>query len=183
MPADLTGVVLAGGASRRMGRSKDAIELSDGRTMLHAALALMRAITDDVLIAGAPSIEIASDVPIVADDTPGAGPLAAVASVLRSGAAARYLVIPCDMPRLTGPRLRTLADIEARLAAYRTRERLHPLPLLVHASMLARIDALLADGVRSLHRLLDDPAARIVEVDDDSGFANVNTPDDLSRLG
>ena len=163
-----------------MGRPKEALALQDGRTLLETAVCLMQAVTDDVVIAGRPSAPV--DVRVIEDEAPGEGPLAAVASVMRTHWAERYIVLACDMPRMTANVLRGLIDTDARLAAYRTADdRLQPLPLLIDHVMSDRIDAMLADGVRSLHRLLSEPGALIVPTDA-SVFDNVNTPEDFSRL-
>ena len=86
------------------------------------------------------------------------------------------------MPFMTADALRSLAETDAALAAYRSPDgRLQPLPLVVDAAMSDRIAALVASGVRSLHHLLSDPEASIRDADADV-FDNINTPDDLSRL-
>ena len=73
-PRDLTGVILAGGSSRRMGQPKAGLTLPDGRTLLEASADALRRVADDVVIIGAPTIETNFDV--IPDDAPGDGPLA-----------------------------------------------------------------------------------------------------------
>ena len=180
MRPDLTGVVLAGGSSRRLGRPKEAVTLPDGRTLLTVAIELMSAVTRDVIVAGTPSVPV--DIPVVADAAPGEGPLAALETVMQTQRAHRYLVLACDMPFMTAHALRSLAASDATLTAYRSPDgRLQPLPLLIDGVMSDRIAALVVSGARSLHRLFSEPEASIRDAEADV-FANINTPDDLSQL-
>ncbi|HEU0230989.1 MAG TPA: NTP transferase domain-containing protein, partial [Burkholderiaceae bacterium] len=72
-PASVYGLVLAGGASRRMGRDKAALEL-DGEPLLRRAVARLRLALAEVIVVGAPTFApLVPETRIVADDWPGRG--------------------------------------------------------------------------------------------------------------
>src|SRR5579859_5479057 len=79
-----TGVVLAGGASRRMGRDKAALVL-DGEPLLARVVSRLREAVDRVIVIGPPdrAAIVPSDVSVFLDLEPGLGPLGGIYSALR----------------------------------------------------------------------------------------------------
>ena len=77
------GVVLAGGASRRMGRTKALLDI-DGRAMADRVLDALRALGADPLFVfgGDPDELSVLDAPVVSDPRQGEGPVAGVLGVL-----------------------------------------------------------------------------------------------------
>src|SRR5918996_3934052 len=96
-PDAIGGLLLTGGASRRMGEDKALIEVGGRRLVDHAA-ALLTAVADPVIEVG-PGW---SDLPAVREDPAGSGPLAALgagAAALRAaGHDGPVLVLAVDMP-------------------------------------------------------------------------------------
>ncbi|HEY5551182.1 MAG TPA: molybdenum cofactor guanylyltransferase [Opitutaceae bacterium] len=109
----MTGLVLAGGYSRRMGTDKSALLLPDGRTLLARQVALLRqAGVDEVLVArrrdqpaAAPHARTVFD--IVHDH----GPLAGIAAGLRSVREGVLFALAVDMPYLTTDTLRHMISL------------------------------------------------------------------------
>jgi molybdopterin-guanine dinucleotide biosynthesis protein A len=77
---DCTGLILAGGDSRRMGRDKAALEFG-GRTLLQGATALLRSVFPRVLLSVRHPRDDAA-MPQVTDDPSDAGPLAGLCAGL-----------------------------------------------------------------------------------------------------
>jgi FdhD protein len=180
-----TGVLLAGGASRRMGAPKAGLPWREG-TLGGTVLATLRAVCRDVVIAGHGAGLHEGAARRLPDLQPGLGPLAGVEVALASGLDAHYLVCACDAPHLGVPALRRLATAapEAPAACFADADgRRTPLPLRIHADMLAPLRAYLAAGQRSVHGFLDAiGAARIVASDAElAHLGGVNTPADLAR--
>ena len=76
------GAVLAGGASRRMGRDKALME-HEGRTLLARAVAVLRAVLDEVIIVGLQQQRSSvPGAPIVEDLRPGLGPVGGIHAAL-----------------------------------------------------------------------------------------------------
>src|SRR5438105_8578446 len=155
MPDPLcAGLLLTGGASRRMGRDKALLEV-DGQRLVDRAAALLAAVADPVVEVG-PGW---SGLPAIREEPPGSGPLAALgagAAALRTaGHEGPVLVLAVDMPRVSVELLRLLARRAGPGTAV-PRADGHPQPLCARygPAALATVDGLLAAGERSLRALL-----------------------------
>lgn len=186
--AVLSGAVLIGGASSRMGRDKAAIELG-GVAFATRLARLLGSLCDEVLlIGGAPP----ADAPgrAVADPE---GPRCALRGLVAALAAARgprVLVVATDLPLVTPALLRGLVAPSAADAVV-PRPGTTPQPLCAvygRERVLALARERLAAGLLPLHGLLDALRVEWVEGErlralDPRGTAlvNVNTPADLAR--
>ncbi len=95
--------ILTGGASSRFGTDK---ALVMGGGVRDAA----RDLGCDPVVAVGGTAGPALGLITIPDRRPGAGPLAALASVLLWAGPEHVLVLPCDLPLLTGDHLRPLVD-------------------------------------------------------------------------
>jgi len=182
--------VLAGGASRRMGRDKATLRVG-GVELAALVLAAAAQVADPVVLVapeGHPARRVAA--PAVAD--PGLGPLAALAAALDALEAEHVLVLAADHPGLRVPLLAHLVALagEADAVACRRGPRLEPLvavyrrePALAAArSRLAgppgghSLLSLLA-GLRTL--VVEEPDWRRLDPDGRS-FADLDDPADLA---
>ena len=98
---ELTGFVLAGGASRRMGSPKHELVLG-GETLLARTLRRARRLTPRVLVLGPPervsALEVPYTIQVVPDDLPGRGPLGAIYTGLLHTRTEFNLFLSCDLP-------------------------------------------------------------------------------------
>lgn len=189
----VAGLLLTGGASRRMGRDKALIEIG-GRRLVDRLAATLAAVAEPVLEVG-PGW---SALPAVREDPPGSGPLAAVcagAAALRAGGHdGPVLVLAVDMPRVGAGILRLLTERPGAATAVPRAEG-HPQVLCARygPDALAAADRLLAAGGKSLRGLLEDLSAAGGTVDwvdpeewapvaGPDAFSDVDTPEDLQRL-
>jgi molybdenum cofactor guanylyltransferase len=182
--------VLAGGASRRMGRDKATLAVGGVELASLALAAAARVAHPVVLVApeGHPARRVAA--PAVAD--PGLGPLAALAAALDALEAEHVLVLAGDHPGLRVELLARLVALagEAEAVACRRGPRLEPLVAVYErAPALAAARARLAGpaGGRSLTGLLADLGTLVVEepewrrLDPDGrSFVDLDDPDDLA---
>jgi molybdenum cofactor guanylyltransferase len=108
----VTGFVLAGGESSRMGQDK-AFMLLAGRTLLAHALERAQAATGNAWIVGSRE-KFAAFGPVVEDVYPGRGPLAGIQAALAAARTDLNLITAVDMPFL---QLDFLNDLIARARA------------------------------------------------------------------
>ena len=173
----LTGLVLAGGRSLRMGRDKAGLRLGDGRTLLEHAIGLLeRAGCSAVLVSG--NYRDHGGIP---DRYTHLGPLGGIASVLeaRPELSGPLLIVPVDMPALDPRDLR-------RLIEHGTHARFghSPLPLVLTVDEVLRriVDEQIEHGKLAVHAL----AARLdcarLDIDDPARLDNINTPEQWQRL-
>lgn len=188
----VTGLILAGGRSSRFGRDK-LTEPIGGRPMLdHVVDRVRRVATDIIVVTAAGSFpDLPSDVEVVQDELPFAGPLAGLGVGLRTvdPGVERVIVVGGDMPTVEPAVLaRLIATLDRREAAVLaddTRER--PLPLAIRRmAASAAVDDLLEAGERRLRALLERLDVEVIAAeswrqDDPAGesLRDVDVPGDL----
>jgi len=171
--ADLAAAVLVGGASSRMGRDKASIRVGDATLAGRVAAALRAAGADPVVTVGGPGAD-------VADEVPGAGPLAGVLAALRWSPAAVVVVAPCDLVSPDPAAFRALAAAVAVAggppAAVPDPDR--PLPLALRAEALAELAASFDAGERSVRGAVARLRPAIVPLAA-AAVADADRPEDL----
>lgn len=191
----VSGIVLAGGASRRLGRDKRIVAVH-GRPMLVLALDLVAGVADDLIVScrrddpPEPALLEGRSVRIVFDERDG-GPLAGVEIALAAAKHDLAVVVPVDMPGLT-PMLLTalveaaLAQPEAQGAVFVTSSGPAAFPGAYRRSILLRVVKQLDAGAFRMHEMLR--GLNLVLVSPPSGaevgesvFLNVNTQTDLDQ--
>lgn len=157
-----TGLLLAGGHSRRMGRDKAQLPMPDGRPLwLHQVEKLAAAGAAEVLIACRPDQEFRNPdnlpVPlrIVRDPVPDSGPLAGIAAGLAETGTPLVFVIAVDLPQATAVDISTMITScqEAGLVIERD-GMLEPLFAVWPASASAAVQEALTQNRMALQPLL-----------------------------
>ncbi len=188
--AAVTGVILAGGAGRRMGgRDKGLVPLC-GRPMAAHVLARLAGQVAAVRINANryQACYRALGVPVDGDRHPGGlGPLAGMASALAHAATDRVLTVPCDaplLPAVTAQRLAAVLEAEAaEVAVARACGRRQPVFALMRRHVAADLEAALAAGERRVDGWLARHAVAEADFDDlAEGLVNVNTPAALEAV-
>jgi molybdenum cofactor guanylyltransferase len=174
---ELTGILLVGGASNRFGSSKPLARFGD-ETLADRAWRILGEACDERLAVGkrADCLDLPFDV--LDDGADIRAALAGVVAGLSAAGADVAVVLPVDTPLVTPALLRELADACTDAAAPRT----SPLPAAFHKRALPVLERRLDDGRLAMHEALVELRAVRLEVDE-TLLANVNTPDDLRRLG
>lgn len=184
---DATGVLLAGGKSKRMGRDKASIELS-GRPLFSLALELLRQHFQTVLIAGNRTDLAQDDIPAIADLYPGSA-LAGLHSGLSAAKTDWVFVMPCDMPYPDAKLLKLLFKLRTGVDAVvpKTPTGYEPVFAFYHKRCLPVFEEALKRGRKSIFALYPELNVRFLEWQDmPSGWkkslTNINTPEDLHRV-
>jgi molybdenum cofactor guanylyltransferase len=184
------GLLLTGGASRRLGQDKATLEFR-GERLVDRAARLLEAATS-------PAIEVGpgwSGLPWTREDPPGTGPLAAMAAgallLRRGGHRGPALVLAVDMPLVSGSLLALLARHPSSGCVVPVDGAGFPQPLCARYSpaALAAAPGLSAAGCSSPMALLEHtdvtwlaPAAWEAEAGSPSAFADIDTDEDLARM-
>lgn len=187
----ITGVILAGGESRRMGCAKALLPYRGGR-LIEASYRQLSELFDEVIVV-TNSPELYEFLPCrkVPDLYPGRGALAGIQSGLHHSRFPRIFVAACDMPYLSRGLIRWLAALMGANAALvpATEGGLEPLHAFYDKVALPAIDEALAVGVQRIVDLFDRfpvrivPASLVATLDPTfASFRNINTPDDYCRL-
>jgi molybdopterin-guanine dinucleotide biosynthesis protein A len=190
---DCTGVIVAGGRARRMGGSPKALSRVGGATLAARSVALFRELFGEVLVAANdPAPWEPLGVRVVPDAIPGKGAPGGLHAALAAARTGWIFAAACDMPFLSAGPIRFLAArrgaAPAALVAWeRGPEGLHA---FWSRELLPVVDRMLRDGNPSIREIAARVGARVVpaeawrEVDPlGRSFENVNSPEDLVRLG
>lgn len=184
----MTGVLLAGGHSRRMGQDK-ALLAYRGAPLWQQSRQVLAACCEKLLIAGERPDLAAENLPYFPDAFPGSS-LAGLHTGLTHVDTDWITVLPCDLPWPSPALLRRLqaACGESFDAVVpRTRMGREPLVACYRKSALPKItERLLSDQPKILD-LLDELNVRYLEEEElptgwRRNLRNINSPDDLSRL-
>jgi molybdopterin-guanine dinucleotide biosynthesis protein A len=186
------GIVLAGGASHRMGRDKAALELVDGETLAAGAARRLAAVCPEVALAdrGRQLVPGLLSLP----DGPGRGPAAGLLGAAHAFPGRPLLALACDLPYVPVALLEELARNDQREGADwalpRWRGGAEPLCALWRPRTLAVLEDRVTRGLYALWSLAaeDQLAVRWLEGDllasfgsPEEMFLNVNTPEELEK--
>ncbi|MBI4005189.1 MAG: molybdenum cofactor guanylyltransferase [Gammaproteobacteria bacterium] len=183
-----TGVILAGGQARRMGgQDKGLIELA-GSPMVQYVLDAISPQVGHVIINANRNQEIYAHYgcPIIADEFEGfCGPLAGMASSLRSVTSPYMVTAPCDSPFIPKDLVQRLylqlLHEEAEISVAHNGERLQPVFTLMKTTLLDSILEFLGKDERKIDKWFELHKLAITDFSDcPDTFININTQDDLS---
>ncbi len=180
----MTGLVLAGGKSARMGTDKAVLRLH-GERLVDRAVRVLQACCAQVLVASGDGVRLTGlAVPQIADAVPDAGPLGGLVAGLEAATYDLVAVVAVDMPDADAGVLRRLADRWDGQAAVvpRADGRLQPLHAVWAKAAAPDLRALLDHGERSVTAAAERLGALVIDADGWGPFAwNLNRPEDLCR--
>jgi molybdenum cofactor guanylyltransferase len=179
------GLILAGGASKRMQRDKATLRYR-GKTQLERAFELASRHVEKVFVslrADQISDPTRSQRPMIVDLGEGAGPIVGIRSALAAHPKSAWLVLACDLPFLSDTVIAELLrrrDPSSVATAYKSAHDGLPEPLCAiwepaAARLLAETDA------HCPRKFLIRHNARLIDPFDPRALDNVNTPEEYSR--
>ncbi len=184
---DITGVILAGGKSRRMGRDKATLELS-GSTLFESIANVFIELFAGTLIAGDRPDLAKPGLTAFADEFPGSA-LGGLYTGLKHARTPYIFVSACDMPFVDAPLIRILTNLRHQydVVLPQTPSGLEPLFACYSKNCLEIMRKQLEQGnfrILDIYPLLK---VRIVTENELPGnwqkaLTNINTPQDYSRL-
>jgi len=182
----LTGVILAGGRSQRMGRDKAVLPWGS-QTLLEHAVDLIRPWVGKIwIVTNDPERHRVSGAGVLVDPVPFLGPLAALASALAKIGEGSVLVLACDMPAVTGELMAALVRLAKRHPdqAVVTRDSTgwQPLCGVYPWTVREAMQRLVARGHSAMHDLMGVISPVPLSWSDEA-LRNVNTPEDYEWLG
>ena len=180
------GVVLTGGASKRMGVDKATLVIGDKPMAVRVADALWEAGCQPVEAQGGDLAAITEyGLEAIPDRDPGSGPVAAIRDALERHAERDVVVAACDLIDLDAATIDALihagADRGADVTVVSSEGQRH-LVSWWRAGLGSRLDELIAAGVNSSLDIVS--RFHVVDVEaDPSAVRNVNSPPDLGEVG
>jgi molybdenum cofactor guanylyltransferase len=182
---EASAVILAGGASRRMGADKSLLPVG-GRPMIEHVHRQLAPNFREVLLscgrAGKYSFLGAREVP---DEAPGQGPLMGILSALNVAACELCAVVACDIPEVRMPLLRRMlrcAEDFDGVVLRSTGGRNEPLFAVYRKTVLPAARRAIASGRRKVDAIYETCRIRFLELDSGDSLRNINTRDDYDAF-
>lgn len=188
---DITGVVLAGGQSRRMGYNKADAEMH-GESMLIRMIDKLKGITSVIVVSSGVASYPNISWPQIPDEHPQCGPMGGIYSVLKASSASLHLVVSCDMPLVSISLLEHIVGLAAQsdsLITVPIDENGEPQMMcaVYHKDLLPILVQQIDAQAYKMKSLLDLVSVQYVQIAgedplyDEHAFMNVNSPINLEE--
>ena len=192
--AKISGVALAGGMSRRLGRNKAVEEIGGERLIERVINRLSQVASETVVVVAeesrAEGLDLPNGVRTAADIYPGHGSLGGIFTGLSAAQGDYGIIVACDMPFLNTGLLQFMVDLapDFDVVVPRLEGRPEPLHAIYSKSCLEPIESRLKRQDLKIALFFDE--VRVAYVDEDDidlfdpdrlSFFNVNTQEDLDK--
>ena len=190
----VSGIILAGGRSRRLGRDK-AVEPFEGQPLIRRVIERIQPLTAEIVVVVADAalgeaLPLQDDERVAMDLFPGGGSLGGIFSGLSAADSQWGLVVACDMPFLNRQLFEHMLELREDWDAVVPMPGDFPEPThaLYSRDCLPHIEAKLQANDLKISGFFDDARVRYVNEDEVRrfdpelhSFFNVNSPEDLAR--
>lgn len=175
----VTGIILSGGKSSRMGQNKALMNFK-GTRLIDNAISIIKPYVNKLLL----STNIAFNLNIieVADEYPNIGPIGGIYSCLKNSTTEKNLIIPCDVPNIPGHLYEQILKESNNFDAVIPKlanGKLEPLVAFYSSSILPIIERQIQLNDYKLVNLFSKLKVKYINVNDSSFFKNINTPEDF----
>ena len=190
---DITGIILSGGKSSRMGENKSRLKIGN-KTIIERIVELMKDIfSENIIITNTPDEYKFLQLPLYEDIYKWKGPLAGIHSGLTYSKTERNFVISCDTPLMIKEMIQYIVNFQTRkpIVFCRAAGYHQPLVGVYKKQIIIEIEKFLSDNDettdKSFHHFLKKVNAEIIDPQDllfykDELFFNVNSPDDYTTI-
>ena len=187
----ITGAILAGGQSTRMGSDKALLELHGKRMLERVHCTMASLFGSTLLITNSPERYSFLPCPAAPDRFVGAGSLAGIHAALTHATTEWVFVVACDMPLLSPAVIRYLCSLneEYEIVVPESSSGLEPLHALYRRSCLPEMEAMLSGSRKRIIELYDLKKTRRVAWHEiaslagaETSFLNLNTPAEFQAV-
>lgn len=186
----LTGILLAGGMSRRMGSEKGILRIGDA-LLYEYPLRVLEMLCDEILISTCKKSMFPVPYPKVCDEIQGIGPLGGIYSCLKRSSNDLNLVLSYDMPLVNDSLFRLLMGKKEQydVVLPAMQESLpEPLCGLYSKNVIGLMEQMIKEQDFAVHHLLTRCRSGIIQISEEMEcwqaelFMNINRKEDLHRL-
>jgi molybdopterin-guanine dinucleotide biosynthesis protein A len=187
----ITGVILAGGLSKRYGQNKAFLELHGARLIDRIAAEMKTIFRNVVIVTNRKADYEYLEVPVVEDLIRGLGPLGGIFTGLMTISDQAGFFVACDIPFFSKQLVRYMVDIKDNHAAVvpSGATGLEPLYAIYAQSCLDPIRSLISEKRYQVRLFFERVPVRYVTLNEISrfiapgkAFLNINTPDEFARI-
>lgn len=182
----ITGIILAGGKSSRMGQDKGLL-LLDQKPFVQYSIDALRPLVSEILIVTDNPLYDAFNCKRVSDITKNAGPIAGIYSGLQASSTGLNLILSCDIPLISPKILRKLIDSydnSAEIIQIESNGKTMPLIALYKTQVKTTFNQLLQANERRLRMAVKACKTKNVVLEKENALftTNVNTPNDFKTV-
>jgi molybdopterin-guanine dinucleotide biosynthesis protein A len=183
---DITGIVLAGGKSSRMGSDKGLMKI-DNKTFVENVIAAMEPLVNEIIIVSNNLEYDQFGFYRVEDDIKDSGPLAGLYSGLKHSDSEFNLVLSCDIPMIKTEILEKLIEADYKkyeVTQIQSHNKTMPLIAIYQKQCMHKCLELLQQGERRLRVAVNQLKTETILIDSefDPFVKNVNTKEDLKTI-
>jgi len=183
---DITGIVLAGGKSSRMGSDKGLIKI-DNKTFVENVVAAMEPLVNEIIIVSNNPEYDQFGFYRVEDDIKDSGPLAGLYSGLKYSNSEFNLVLSCDIPIIKTEILEKLIEVDYKnfeVTQIESHNKTMPLIAIYQKQCMHKCLELLQQDERRLRVAVNQLKTKTIVIDSeyDPFVKNVNNKEDLKTI-
>jgi molybdopterin-guanine dinucleotide biosynthesis protein A len=187
----ITGIILSGGTSHRMGKDKALLSL-EGLPLIQHVINVLEKVCDDILIIAQKNHDFHFlGKTVLHDIEPGFGALMGLYTGLKMAATSRVLAVGCDMPLIKAPVLLHLISCshDVDVVVPRINGYFEPLLAVYSKGCLKHIEDMISRSEKCIYDFY--PRVRVREVQESElkaldpelkSFINLNTPRQLDEI-
>ncbi len=189
-PVHITGILLAGGKSKRMGREKGTLEIGK-RKLFEYPLGVLETICDEILISSCSDPVPITGYRVVCDEIKGIGPMGGIYTCLSQSKTDLNIVLSYDMPLVRENLLRHLVEQsqgwDVVIPALHA-EKPEPLCALYRKSALGVFQDLINKKQYAVHQVIPAARSKVLLIGEEMPFfhpdlfLNINRQKDLDHL-
>ena len=187
MAEKITGIILAGGKSTRMGTDKAHVEISR-KKIISYVFEILTIVTNSIMIISNSDNGNFLNVPVYPDIIKGRGPLGGIYTGLNYSATEKNIFLSCDIPFITVDLLNFLinASNEFEITVPEHKGKIEPLCGVYSKSCSEKIKTILFSDNFKLHDAINMFNSKKMNVENESFYnskllANINTPEELKK--
>ena len=185
----ITGIVLAGGKSSRMGSDKSKMILNS-KTLIEYSIEALKPLCETVVISSNNNIYDYTGCEVWPDELQDGSPLIGIYSCLRRSSTEYNIFLSCDMPLINTLLLEYLLsnsnDFDITVPIHGN-NLIEPLCSIYKKSCIDVLKGFIDKGNYRLNECIRSTSHRLVKIDQTTDFSeklftNINTPDDFHKL-
>ncbi len=188
---EITGIILAGGKSSRLGKDKGLCAFN-GKSLVSYAVEILKPLCDNLMISANhfPEKYAEFGLPVVTDEVKGIGPMGGIHACLKKSTTQHNLILSCDTPFVnTGVFYLLLKEVENFQVVCPAHETflLEPLSAYYNTNVLGDMEEAIREEEYKMMRFFKRIRFKSVNIHEqlpffsDYLFLNLNTPGDLEK--
>ena len=182
----ITGIILAGGKSSRMGTDKGFLLLNEKPFMQYSIDALKPLVSEIIIVSDNPKYDVFG-LKRVNDITKNAGPVAGICSGLEVSKTEYNLVLSCDIPLINSEILQKLIDnmdAISQIIQIESHGKSMPLIAIYKKDVINTFNAFLKNDERRLRVAIKSCISKSIKLEKEQEFStmNVNTQNELKAI-